>query len=329
MEITDLGQILDLQKWQTLQDALGKATNFAIIMVNYKGIPVTKHSAIQPFCEEMRKDPLFSTYCEKCDARGGLESVRSQQPYIYRCHFDILDMAIPILFEDHYLGALLAGQVKLSDGEENLEQLLQIPVSEKQAVLEKFAKKYQELPKVSLQKVEETAILLKELSQYLVSEAIQKEFLVEMYEEKLWIKPTTPPAATLQKLSQELQLTARKQTFKKSIHQFYVAQNSLLQPAFDALFQNKHHYFSQKEAADKCQLSVSHFAKLFKIETGENFSSFYRSLKIYWGKESLKLENITVSELAEDLGYSDASYFIKVFKKETGMTPYYFRGQYR
>lgn len=329
MEITDLGQILDLNKWQTLQDALSKATNFAIIMVNYKGTPVTKHSAIQPFCEEMRKDSKFAAYCEKCDARGGLESVRSQQPYIYRCHFDILDMAIPILFEDHYLGAILAGQVKLSNEKENLEQLLQIPPEEKQAILEKFPEKYHQLPQVSFEKVEETATLLKELSQYLVSEAMQKEFLVEMYEEKLLIKPSAPPAATLQKLSQELQLTARKQTFKESIHQFYVAQNPLLQPAFDALFYNKKHYFSQKEVADSCQLSVSHFAKLFKLETGENFSSFYRSLKTYWAKEILKLENITVSELAEDLGYSDASYFIKVFKKETGMTPYYFRAQYR
>ncbi|WP_369294406.1 PocR ligand-binding domain-containing protein, partial [Escherichia coli] len=45
----NLDKIIDLEKWHTLQDSLALVTKMAIITVDYKGIPVTKHSYCQPF----------------------------------------------------------------------------------------------------------------------------------------------------------------------------------------------------------------------------------------------------------------------------------------
>ena len=38
----DLKHILDLVKWQKLQDSLALMTDLAIITVDYRGIPITK-----------------------------------------------------------------------------------------------------------------------------------------------------------------------------------------------------------------------------------------------------------------------------------------------
>lgn len=42
--------------------------------------------------------------------------MRENRPYIYRCCFGLIDIAIPILSQDTYLGALMIGQVK-TEGE--------------------------------------------------------------------------------------------------------------------------------------------------------------------------------------------------------------------
>lgn len=116
----DLDEILDLPRWQKLQDKLACMTNMAIITVDYKGTPITQHSMCCPFCQSVRANPQLFKYCQICDSRGGLEAVRSQKPYIYLCHFNIIDIAIPITVDDKYLGAIMAGQIRL-DGAADLE----------------------------------------------------------------------------------------------------------------------------------------------------------------------------------------------------------------
>lgn len=90
-----------------MQDAIALETHLAIILVDYRGKPVSNHNQVQPFCQLVRNNPKLNAYCEKCDARGSLEAVHRGTPFIYRCHFDIVDIAIPIMVENHYMGAIM------------------------------------------------------------------------------------------------------------------------------------------------------------------------------------------------------------------------------
>lgn len=45
----DIEQVLDLNKWEAVQESIAIATHLAIILVDYRGRPVTKHSQVQPF----------------------------------------------------------------------------------------------------------------------------------------------------------------------------------------------------------------------------------------------------------------------------------------
>jgi YesN/AraC family two-component response regulator len=51
------------------------------------------------------------------------------------------------------------------------------------------------------------------------------------------------------------------------------------------------------------------------------------SLREYIAKKQLGHERLTVSEIAEQVGYSDARAFRRAFKKWTGMNPEMFRKQ--
>ena len=58
----ELKNILDLEKWEKLQESLALSTRLAIILVDYKGRPVTKHSQVQPFCQLVRHSPEPVSY---------------------------------------------------------------------------------------------------------------------------------------------------------------------------------------------------------------------------------------------------------------------------
>jgi ligand-binding sensor protein len=89
--------ILNLKKWKVLQDNLANITGMAITTVDYKGIPVIEKSNYTNFCTFIRSDFEREKHCQKCDSIGGLEGVRRNQAYKYLCHFNIVDIAIPIV----------------------------------------------------------------------------------------------------------------------------------------------------------------------------------------------------------------------------------------
>lgn len=184
-ESLNISKFLDLKKWKRLQDSLATVTKLAILTVDYKGIPVTSHSSCQAFCQNVRKDPELLPFCQKCDSRGGLEAVRLNAPYVYLCHFNIIDIAIPITVDDKYLGAVMAGQVKLSDPENgtDLEQIVSSPNKSSHLLKGNQLKVYyDDIPTMTYEEVVKISNMLFLLCNYIIEEALNKNLLVEMFE---------------------------------------------------------------------------------------------------------------------------------------------------
>ena len=77
---------------------MAKNNGMAILMVDYKGDRLQSIVAAVSFVKsKIRRG--FEKYCEKCDSRGGAEAVRENKPYIYKCCFGMVDVAIPIVFQ--------------------------------------------------------------------------------------------------------------------------------------------------------------------------------------------------------------------------------------
>jgi len=75
-------------------------------------------------------------------------------------------------------------------------------------------------------------------------------------------------------------------------------------------------------------LSPNYVCRLFKRETGETVIAYAQRTKVEAAK-SLLLQSRRVTEVAEKLCFTSESYFIKVFKKYTGMTTSEFNRQYQ
>lgn len=79
---------------------------------------------------------------------------------------------------------------------------------------------------------------------------------------------------------------------------------------------------SLNTVSDNFNISPSHLSKIFKSGTGMNFSDFVINKKLEQAaKLLLNCRKMSVTEIAETLGYFNPSYFTKLFKEKFGMTP--------
>ena len=71
--------------------------------------------------------------------------------------------------------------------------------------------------------------------------------------------------------------------------------------------------------------SATYLGKLFHSFVGVSFSNYLLNARINHAKHLLLNSEMSVSEIAEKLGYYDTSHFINQFKKSAGCTPNAFR----
>lgn len=77
--------------------------------------------------------------------------------------------------------------------------------------------------------------------------------------------------------------------------------------------------------AERSDMSEVYFRKLFKSVTGISPAKFMIDKRVSRSKELLREEYLSLSEIADRCGFSTLSYFCRVFKDSTGMTPGEFR----
>ncbi len=83
--------------------------------------------------------------------------------------------------------------------------------------------------------------------------------------------------------------------------------------------------FSLNHLAEKYGCSPNHFIKKFKEKTGYTPIKYLALKKIDASKKLLETTTFPISEVMEKVGFYDASYFSKLFKKTVGYSPREYR----
>lgn len=68
-------------------------------------------------------------------------------------------------------------------------------------------------------------------------------------------------------------------------------------------------------------LNPGYLSKVFKRGTGTTVTKYITDLRISKSRQMLDSGNYTISEIAAATGFNDYFYFLKTFKKATGVTP--------
>lgn len=89
---------------------------------------------------------------------------------------------------------------------------------------------------------------------------------------------------------------------------------------------NLHHELNLDTLAHYSQLSKYHFCKKFKELTDSSPIQHFINMKINKACFLLDNSNDTIKTIGESLGYNDAYYFSRLFKKTVGISPKKYRG---
>ena len=328
----DIKTLLDIPEWEKIQDELAALTGTAIITIDYKGTPVSKHSARTAFCTVIRENPVSAKRCYKCDALAGLEAVRMNKPFIYLCHCGIVDVAVPVMVGDRYIGAVMFGQVRIPNDKthEKVQRLIsEISSFNETDGSEDLMEMYKALPELTYEKIEQIADLLDSIVKYIVKRAMKERAGRMALEYRS--RNTLPPVFDGDSEEADLRLgdlSARSEPPYQDTCHAVLGNMQIASPVYPALCYIEQHYgdaVGMKEMADLCNLSPAYFSRLFKKEMGENFTDYVNRRKIGLAKETLRGGKESVSEIAARLGFQDASYFVKVFRRYEGITPTAYR----
>ncbi|MGL5328044.1 MAG: sensor histidine kinase [Peptostreptococcaceae bacterium] len=172
-----LDKLIDVKVLQSIQDSFSDTTKMSAITVKYNGEPITNPSNFTSFCSFIREDKDMSLMCHKCDAYGGVQSAITGKPHIYKCHAGLYDFAVPIMIEESYVGAILCGQVKIIDNED--DRIGNFGKETKWNKNEEILSAYGKIQTKTYKEVEDAANLIYQISKYM----IDSEFLRVIKEE--------------------------------------------------------------------------------------------------------------------------------------------------
>ncbi len=98
-----------------------------------------------------------------------------------------------------------------------------------------------------------------------------------------------------------------------------------IKKAIEFIKDNYSRNISIEDVAEKVTLAPTYLCSIFKKEVGRTINQFIEEYRIKKAKQLLKNEDIKLSNISQMVGYSNAAYFISVFKKVTGISPSEYR----
>jgi two-component system response regulator YesN len=141
----------------------------------------------------------------------------------------------------------------------------------------------------------------------------------------LSIRPNLPSGATLDEME-----AAMREYYAQIFHFGSVDSSDLLVAKLKQYLEL--HYqenISLKMLEDEFYFNASYISRIFKLKTGENYSDYLLRIRICRAKELLSIENYSVRQISEMVGFSSSKYFSKVFKDMEGIQPITYRNEVR
>jgi len=101
-----------------------------------------------------------------------------------------------------------------------------------------------------------------------------------------------------------------------------------LQPSFDYVLEHFDEEIKATDMALICNMSSSYFSRTFNKQMHMNFNNYVNYIRIMEAEKLLISTTKNITEIANAVGFSTTSYFIKLFKTYKNISPKQFRKEF-
>ena len=234
--------------------------------------------------------------CHKLHAEAGKRAMKSGNSFIFSCHANLSHLSFPLNSGRQQLGSILIGPFFTDTPDPDMFVDLSKRYSPGTRELLELYEEAKHIPFITPEKAEQISWLISYVFSPILSSG------------------SSMPQTAAQNRTEETKGTD------------YGKGTDAIENAIAYMKQHYNRPLTLKETADHVELNPSYFSTLFKQSCGSSFKEYLNSIRIEESKKLLAATDRSILDIALSIGFEDQSYFTKVFKKYTGLTPKQYRG---
>lgn len=136
---------------------------------------------------------------------------------------------------------------------------------------------------------------------------------------------TSTPLMTIEELHQLCNRLLQK---VQALNEGGLETKQLVEAIKSYISENIYYDLSRETIAEQLKYHPDHLSRVFKKATGETLINYIQNEKIKTAIYLFKETNLSVSQVADRLGYTNFSYFSQLFKQKTGYTVREYKRKY-
>ncbi len=154
-------------------------------------------------------------------------------------------------------------------------------------------------------------------SNFAVLRNVDTEFVLSLSDYYIQLSQTLTDISALTKLIKDITCL-----FTQIIHDHLtVAYPPAIQSQAQFIIDHLYSSLRIEDVANHFSMTPSYLSKMFKHAMGQSIKDFMHTAKLKEAKNLMLYTDMSLTEIAMYLGYSDSSHFTKTCKKYTGKTP--------
>ncbi len=106
---------IDKDTLKEIEESFAFATGLGVVFTDPNGTHLGQGSNFCSFCKTIHEHPLGLSSCFSSNKTAAQRALKQKKPYIYLCHAGLIDIEIPIIINDKFVGSVMAGQVRCTD----------------------------------------------------------------------------------------------------------------------------------------------------------------------------------------------------------------------
>lgn len=95
---------------------MAAATGFSFSVIDYRGKTLIDSKIQNEYCMKYMNQPQICGECQMSAAFAAAKAAIKCGPYIYSCPQGFVSIAVPVIVNDQYLGAIVGGRVRCEEG---------------------------------------------------------------------------------------------------------------------------------------------------------------------------------------------------------------------